>query len=123
MNRARAEREHAGGFTLVEILVVVAVVAVLIAVLLPALAGASKTAKMTASASNLRTIGAVFDMYATGEKDYPIDVPDRHGRTPMDFAEGVFLATHAAVPKPTTIALLEELLAEDATDAGATAGD
>lgn len=34
---------------------------------------------------------------------------DNEGRTAMDWAKGVFLATHAAVPKPETIALLKRL--------------
>jgi ankyrin repeat protein len=34
---------------------------------------------------------------------------DKEGRTPSTWAEGVFLATHPAVAKPTTIALLREL--------------
>jgi uncharacterized protein len=41
-----------------------------------------------------------------------LDVPDREGRTPMTFAEGVFLATHPPVQKPETVALLERLLQE-----------
>ncbi len=41
-----------------------------------------------------------------------LDVPDREGRTPLDWANGVFLATHPPVPKPDTIALLERLLNE-----------
>ena len=38
-----------------------------------------------------------------------LDVKDNEGRTPMDWAEGVFLATHPPEPKPGTIALLKEL--------------
>jgi ankyrin repeat protein len=41
-----------------------------------------------------------------------LDVADAQGRTPLDWAEGVFLATHPPVPKPETIALLERLLKE-----------
>jgi ankyrin repeat protein len=41
-----------------------------------------------------------------------LDVADEQGRTPLDWAEGVFLATHPPVPKPDTIALLERLSAE-----------
>jgi ankyrin repeat protein len=37
---------------------------------------------------------------------------DNEGRTPMTWAQGVFLATHAAQPKPSTIALLESLLGD-----------
>jgi hypothetical protein len=38
-----------------------------------------------------------------------LDVKDKQGRTPMAFAEGVFLAVQPPVRKPTTIALLEKL--------------
>lgn len=36
---------------------------------------------------------------------------DSEGRTPLDWANGVFLATHPAVPRPSTAALLQKLLA------------
>jgi ankyrin len=38
-----------------------------------------------------------------------LDVKDKQGRTPMTFAEGVFLAVQPPVRKPNTIALLEQL--------------
>ena len=38
-----------------------------------------------------------------------LDVPDKQKRTPMTYAEGVFLAVQPPVRKPTTIALLEKL--------------
>jgi ankyrin repeat protein len=41
-----------------------------------------------------------------------LDSPDPHGRTPLVWAEGVFLATHPPQRKPETIALLERLLRE-----------
>lgn len=44
-----------------------------------------------------------------------LDVPDLQGRTPLDWAEGVFLATHPPVRKPETIALLERLASESPT--------
>jgi ankyrin repeat protein len=39
-----------------------------------------------------------------------LDQPDPHGRTPLVWAEGVFLATHPPQRQPETIALLERLL-------------
>ena len=39
-----------------------------------------------------------------------LDVPDAQGRTPLVWAEGVFLATHPPQRKPETIAVLERLL-------------
>jgi ankyrin repeat protein len=40
-----------------------------------------------------------------------LDTADNEGRTPLTWAEGVFLATHPPVRKPETIALLDSLLA------------
>jgi len=40
-----------------------------------------------------------------------IRAKDGEGRAALDWANGVFLATHPAVPRPTTIALLQKLLA------------
>jgi ankyrin repeat protein len=39
-----------------------------------------------------------------------LDVPDNEGRTPVIWAEGVFLATHPPVGKPATVTLLERLI-------------
>jgi ankyrin repeat protein len=41
-----------------------------------------------------------------------LDLADAQGRTPLDWAAGVFLATHPPVRKPSTIALLERLQRE-----------
>jgi uncharacterized protein len=40
-----------------------------------------------------------------------VDVKDKEGRTPLAWAEGVFLATIPAKPKPSSIALLKQLMA------------
>jgi uncharacterized protein len=44
------------------------------------------------------------------EKGARLDVKDKEGRTPLTWAEGVFLATHPAVPKPSSMALIKSLL-------------
>lgn len=44
------------------------------------------------------------------EQGARLDVPDRQGRTPLAWAEGVFLATHPPVRKPSTIDLIQSLL-------------
>lgn len=44
------------------------------------------------------------------EKGARVDVADKEGRTALTWAEGVFLATHPAKPKPTSIALLKSLM-------------
>jgi hypothetical protein len=39
-----------------------------------------------------------------------LDVKDKEGRTPLTWAGGVFLATHPAKPKPSSMALIKELI-------------
>jgi ankyrin repeat protein len=43
-----------------------------------------------------------------------LDVKDKEGRTPLTWAEGVFLATHPARPKPSSIELIKQLSAASA---------
>ena len=43
-------------------------------------------------------------------KGAKLDVKDKEGRTPLNWAEGVFLATHPAKPKPSSMALIKKLL-------------
>ncbi|MEP7246292.1 MAG: ankyrin repeat domain-containing protein [Gammaproteobacteria bacterium] len=43
------------------------------------------------------------------ERGARLDAKDNQGRSPHAWAEGVFLATHAAVPKPGTMHLIDEL--------------
>ena len=43
------------------------------------------------------------------DKGARLDAKDNEGRTPLAWAEGVFLATHPAAPKPGSIALLKKL--------------
>ena len=43
------------------------------------------------------------------ENGASLDVKDKEGRTPLTWAEGVFLATHPAKPKPSSIALIQSL--------------
>ena len=43
-------------------------------------------------------------------KGAKLDAKDNEGRTPLNWAEGVFLATHPARPKPSSIALIKKLM-------------
>jgi ankyrin repeat protein len=45
------------------------------------------------------------------EKGAKLDVKDAEGRTPFNWAEGVFLATHPAKAKPSSMALIQKLMA------------
>jgi ankyrin repeat protein len=60
-----------------------------------------------------RGFDAMIELLATAGAT--LDVKDKQGRTPMTFAEGVFLAVQPPVRKPTTIALLEKLTGAKAT--------
>ena len=44
------------------------------------------------------------------ENGAKLDVKDKEGRTPLTWAEGVFLATHPAQPKPASMALIKKLM-------------
>jgi len=48
-----------------------------------------------------------------------LDLKDKEGRTPMTWAEGVFLATNSPVAKPSTMALIRKLLASSSAASGA----
>jgi hypothetical protein len=43
-------------------------------------------------------------------KGAKLDVKDKEGRTPLNWAEGVFLATHPGKSKPTSMALIKKLM-------------
>jgi uncharacterized protein len=43
-------------------------------------------------------------------KGAKLDVKDKEGRTPLTWAEGVFLATHPAKPKPSSMTLIKKLM-------------
>ncbi|MEO8256396.1 MAG: ankyrin repeat domain-containing protein [Acidobacteriota bacterium] len=44
------------------------------------------------------------------DKGARLDARDKEGRTPLNWAEGVFLATHPGKPKPTSVVLLKKLI-------------
>jgi ankyrin repeat protein len=80
------------------------------------------------NAVNSMGIGAIHGAANRGANDVirylvangaRLDVPDREGRTPLDWAAGVFLATHPPVRKPDTIALIERLQKQKTVEATA----
>jgi ankyrin len=80
------------------------------------------------NAVNSMGIGAIHGAANRGANDVieylaangaRLDARDKQGRTPLDWAAGVFLATHPPVRKPETLALLERLQKQKAADATA----
>jgi prepilin-type N-terminal cleavage/methylation domain-containing protein len=68
------KRTTNSGMTLVEILIVVTIIALLSAFIIPAVTAAINSRKNAEAASNLRTLVAVFELFASENGNYPSDV-------------------------------------------------
>ncbi|HYO09612.1 MAG TPA: type II secretion system protein, partial [Tepidisphaeraceae bacterium] len=73
----RARRLRAGGFTLVELLVVIGILAGLIGILLPTLGRARESARAVACASNARQVALAIRLFAQEHRGYMPAVSDK----------------------------------------------
>ncbi len=67
----RVAFRQAGGFTLIEILVVVVIIGILGAVIVPNLLSRPDQARITAAQTDLRQLGTALDMYRLDNHQYP----------------------------------------------------
>ena len=69
-----ARRRSAGGFTLIELMIVITIIAVLLAILLPNMTKARQQALLSSCESNERNLVAGLELYNTHYKRYPNDI-------------------------------------------------
>jgi len=76
LNKMKIKQMRAGGFTLVEIMIVVAIIGLLIAVAVPNFSKMRKDAQKTACHAQLQSIDGFKEMWATQEKRSDSDTPN-----------------------------------------------
>ncbi len=87
----RLYRIPAGGFTLIEVLVVVVILGILAAIIVPNIMDKPAAAKITKAKADIRAIESALNMYRLEKHDYPstdegleVLIPDYLPRLPKD---------------------------------------
>ena len=94
MNSIQLKR-RAGGFTLVELLIVVIILSILAAIVVPQFASSSNDAKYSALDTNLGTLRAATELYYQQHGVYPSDVASSGGTAPTGGTAGTGAAGSA----------------------------
>ena len=76
MTTGRAQRRAAGGFTLMELIIVVAMIGILATIAMPALKDTPRRAQEAVLKSDLRTFRDVIDQYHADKGHYPTTLED-----------------------------------------------
>ncbi len=71
MRPANSNFNRAGGFTLVELMIVVTAIGLLASIAIPSFARARGTSRATLMYSDMRTAASAFEVYAMENSDYP----------------------------------------------------
>jgi general secretion pathway protein G len=96
-------RHRAGGFTLIEILVVVVIVGILGAIIVPNLLGRPDQARVTAAESDIRSLANALDIYRLDNFTYPPRIPgDRPTSTKETVMCSCSFPSARTVPKGAT---------------------
>ncbi|MEM7317305.1 MAG: type II secretion system protein, partial [Planctomycetota bacterium] len=74
--RTNQKRQTAGGFTLVELLVVITIIGIIAGLAIPAVGRVMKSVRVTAMKAELNVIEQGFDSYKTKYGDFPPDFSD-----------------------------------------------
>jgi prepilin-type N-terminal cleavage/methylation domain-containing protein/prepilin-type processing-associated H-X9-DG protein len=85
-------RNHAFGFTLVELLVVIAIIGALVGLLLPAIQSAREAARKATCKSNMKQMGIALMGYHNAVQQFPVGVSDSFAGIYVDDGVGWALA-------------------------------
>ncbi len=97
--RTRSESRRAGGFTLIEIMVVIVILGILAGLIVPRIMGRPEEARRTKAALTLRSLDSALKLYKLDNGVYPsteqglealIDKPDT-GTVPRNWRDGGYL--------------------------------
>ena len=109
-DRPGLRRRSAGGFTLIEVLVVVAIIALLVSILLPSLQRAREQAKSVICKTHMRNIGQAMNIYCFMYNDVLPWAPTNAAGTTFGFQpwEFYYKVIQKGIPRRMTVSEITE---------------